>query len=462
MRDIERVTELTFVGEIESTNNFDAQLLALGFQVSRTDDPAWCARAAQAGSIHAIVIGVPPHARWDALELARSLRRADPRLPVIFVAATSSEARAIAALRAGVTDYLKNPLTAVELARSVHRSLRAGASAPPQPHAAEPGADAILIGDSACMRELRSRIARLAASECSVLITGETGTGKELVADAIHRMSARRKRPLIQINCAAVPDHLLEGELFGYEKGAFTGAHTAYSGKLALANGGTVLLDEVGEMSTAAQAKLLRAIETREFYRLGASRSVSLDIRIIASTNADIDAMVADNRFRSDFYYRLNVARVHLPPLRERKEDIPLLFRHYLLEFARSLGNTAMAVSDDAMQRLLRYHWPGNIRELRNTVEAVFVEPPGGAIECANLPNCMRVQNEASLAACPSEREMLLCMLVATHWNRTETAQRLRWSRMTVYRKMTKYGIQPPTRHSRDSGGASWRDVPPA
>lgn len=462
MRDIERVTELTFVGEIESANNFDAQLLALGFQVRRTDNPAWCTRAAQARSIQAIVIGVPPRERWDALDLAQSLRLADPRLPVIFVAAASSEERAIAALRAGVTDYLKSPLTAAELARSVHRSLRAAASAPRQPRVPESCADEFLIGDSACMRELRKRIARLAASECSVLITGETGTGKELVADAIHRMSARGNHPLIRINCAAVPENLLEGELFGYEKGAFTGAHAAYPGKLALANGGTVLLDEVGDMSLAAQAKLLRAIETRSFDRLGASRSVELDIRFVASTNADIDAMVADNRFRRDFYYRLNVARVHLPPLRERREDIPLLFQHYVLGFARRLGKTAMAVSDEAMQRLLRYHWPGNVRELRNAVEAVFVEPPSGAIQCANLPNCMRGQNGASAAACPSERDMLLCTLVATHWNRTEAAQRLHWSRMTVYRKMTKYGIQPPARQLWNSNAESSRDVPPA
>jgi len=170
---------------------------------------------------------------------------------------------------------------------------------------------------------------------------------------------------------------------------------------------------------------------------------------------------VADKRFRRDFYYRLNVARVHLPPLRERKEDIPLLFQHYVLGFSRALGKTAMAVSDDAMQRLLRHHWPGNVRELRNAVEAVFVEPPSGAIECANLPNCMRGPNGASAAACPSERDMLLCMLVATHWNRTEAAQRLHWSRMTVYRKMTKYGIQPPARRLWDSNAESSRDIPP-
>ena len=461
MRNTGRITELTFIGEFQSVNNFDAQLIAMGFRVVRTDDPLWCLRAARTRALRAIVIGAAPRPRWDALELARNLRIADPGLPVILVVDVSSEEHAVAALRAGVTDYLKSPLTATELARSVRGGPGDAAAAPPSSQAPAPAADALLIGDSACLRELRSRLVHIAASECNVLITGETGTGKELVADAIHQLSARRPRPFIRINCAAVPDQLLEGELFGYEKGAFTGAHTTYSGKLALANGGTVLLDEVGEMSPTAQAKLLRAIETREFYRLGASRSVSLDIRILASTNIDIDALVANNRFRPDLYYRLNVARVHLPPLRERREDIPLLFRHYVVHYARKLGRTPMQVGDEAMQRLLGYHWPGNIRELRNAVEAAFVEPNGGAIECVNLPRCMRGTDGAPASLCSSERDMLLCMLVATHWNRTETAQRLHWSRMTVYRKMTKYGIQPPARHERDSSAGSERDIAP-
>ena len=216
----------------------------------------------------------------------------------------------------------------------------------------------VLIGSSLAIWKVKTYLRKVALTDSHVLITGETGTGKELAAQYIHHHSARRAKPLVTINCAALPDGLLESELFGYERGAFTGATSSYSGKLKLADGGTVLFDEIGDMSPYAQAKILRVIETKEVYPLGGRRSVPLDIRIIAATNRNLDQRMANNEFRQDLYFRLNVARVHLPPLSERKEDIPLLTDHFVQKFSAQFGRGIEGFSDEAMELLLRYDWP--------------------------------------------------------------------------------------------------------
>src|SRR5262245_34374441 len=223
-----------------------------------------------------------------------------------------------------------------------------------------------MVGNSVPIWKVKTYLRKVALTDSHVLITGENGTGKELAAQYIHGHSSRAAKPLVTINCAALPDGLLESELFGYERGAFTGAHSSFPGKLKLADGGTVLFDEIGDMSSYAQAKILRIIETKEVYPLGGRRSVPLDIRIIAATNRNLDQRMAINEFRQDLYFRLNVARVHLPPLRERKEDIPLLIDHYVEKFAAQFGRGIEGFSDEAMERLLSHDWPGNIRELIN------------------------------------------------------------------------------------------------
>ena len=298
-----------------------------------------------------------------------------------------------------------------------------------------------MVGNSLPMWKVKTYLRKVAVTDSHVLITGETGTGKELAAQYIHRHSTRHTKPLVTINCAALPDGLLESELFGYERGAFTGATSSYCGKLKLADGGTVLFDEIGDMSPYAQAKILRVIETREVYPLGGRRSVPLDIRIIAATNRNLDQRMANNEFREDLYFRLNVARVRLPPLRDRKEDIPLLIDHFLQKFGAQFEGTIEGFSDEAMERLRSHDWPGNIRELMNLTERIFIDPPQGKVTVADLPKSMQNRSPALQETKPAEREILLYALSQTNWNKSKAAERLHWSRMTLYRKIAKYHI---------------------
>jgi transcriptional regulator with PAS, ATPase and Fis domain len=281
----------------------------------------------------------------------------------------------------------------------------------------------------------------VAASESHTLITGETGTGKELVASLIHRYSRRRQKPFVCVNCAAIPDSLLESELFGYERGAFTGAHTLKEGRLKLADGGTLFFDEIGDMSAYAQAKILRAIEGKAIERLGGTRSIPLDIRVIAATNRNLERLVAEEKFRADLYFRLNVANIHLPPLRERKEDLPALCQHYVEVMNRQFGQQVEGVAAETLASLLRYDWPGNVRELKNLLEAAFVNRPARHIALADLPRQFRARLSEAGGVAQDERSQLLNALLATNWNKSQAAQKLRWSRMTLYRKMTKYQV---------------------
>jgi DNA-binding NtrC family response regulator len=302
-----------------------------------------------------------------------------------------------------------------------------------------------MIGNSLEIWKLKTYLRKVAMTNSHVLITGETGTGKELAAQYIHQHSARHAKPLVTINCAALPDGLLESELFGYERGAFTGALSAYAGKLKHADGGTVLFDEIGEMSLYAQAKILRVIESREVYPLGGRRSIPVNIRIMAATNRDLDHEMAHNRFRQDLFFRLNVARIKLPPLRERKEDIPLLIEHFAQKFSREFGRQIEGFTDQALDLLKKSDWPGNIRELMNLIERIFIDPPAGKINVDDLPESMQSPGLSHPNAIPEERELLLSALSQTNWNKSQAAERLHWSRMTLYRKMAKYHIQEST-----------------
>ena len=297
-----------------------------------------------------------------------------------------------------------------------------------------------MIGESPPMREIRAYIGRVASTDSNVLITGETGTGKELVAKLIHRNSPRRQSPFVAINCAAIPDTLLESELFGYERGAFTGAYSSKEGKLKFANGGTVFFDEIGDMSPYLQAKILRAIDTREIQRLG-GRSILLDVRVITATNQDLEGLMTEGKFRKDLYFRLNVVKIHLPPLRDRKQDIPPLINYYLAEFNRRFGREVEGFTEEAIQYLLDYDWPGNVRELKNLLEAIFVDLPSRRISFVDLPEQLRKHLRATDDLPRDERDRLLSTLFSTNWNMSKAAQKLHWSRMTIYRKMAKYHI---------------------
>jgi two-component system response regulator HydG len=296
-------------------------------------------------------------------------------------------------------------------------------------------------GISPAMAALRAYLPKVARSPATVLITGATGTGKERVARALHTLGPRGRRLFVAVNCAALPDSLIESELFGHERGAFTGAVSASKGYMAQADGGTLFLDEIGEMSLHAQAKLLRVLETHEVVPVGAGRAISVDLRVIAATNLPLEALVQNGSFRADLYYRLNVARLELPALKDRPEDIPLLFRHAVEELnLRDRGSVGVP-DDELLPCLLAHDWPGNVRELRNLVEAIFIDPPSGCIGLADLPPVFRDMFMRYRTSVPSERDRLMGVLERTNWNKAEAAKELQWSRMTLYRKLAKYHI---------------------
>jgi DNA-binding NtrC family response regulator len=316
--------------------------------------------------------------------------------------------------------------------------------AAPSPAAAEAQTAKCLVGLGSAARQLQHLIDQVAACDTSVLITGETGTGKELVAELIHLKSARRNGPLVALNCSAFPEALFESELFGHEKGAFTGAACARIGKLAAASGGTLFLDEIGEMSPATQAKLLRVIENRTFYPLGAARPQALNVRIVAATNQDVERAVEMRRFRRDLFYRLNVIRIDVPPLRERREDVPSLCRHFLGEFNRQFGMRFESLAAETVELLAGHDWPGNVRELRNTIEAAFALCEERRATQLPLPMqiAQRLRDSCDRGERQRERARLVDALQRANWNKRRAAIDLDMSRMTLYRKLRVFGIE--------------------
>jgi transcriptional regulator with PAS, ATPase and Fis domain len=274
-----------------------------------------------------------------------------------------------------------------------------------------------LVGETCTMRAIKSYLQKVASCDSNVLITGAPGTGMVIVAELILEISRRRQRHLVRIICASIPETLIESELFGYERGAFTGADSFKEGMMKVANGGTVFFDEIGDLSLSAQAKILRAVETKEVSRLGSRSSIPLDVRILAATNRDLDRLAADGGFRRDLYFRLNVARIHLPSLKERREDIPALCRHYFEEFNRRCTQSVEGFTDDVLERLLCYEWPGNVRELRNLIEVIFVSTPPRTIAVADLPENFRKRLDESDRLPRDERERLVSTLLATRCN---------------------------------------------
>jgi len=359
--------------------------------------------------------------------------RGSARIPTVLVAWNGSEELAIGAFRSGIDDYVQGSAARAELV-GVLLSLYS-----PQPEPDFVG-DELLVGHSEAMRSIKGYVQRVAKTSSNVLVTGETGTGKELIAKLIHRNSPRADKPLVCINCAAIPDTLVESELFGYERGAFTGAHTSHDGSLKMADGGTAFLDEIGDLSPYAQAKVLRAVETREVCRLGSNKLQHVDFRLVAATNRDLQARAQEGQFRQDLFFRLNVARIHLPPLRERREDLLPIANHFRLEYNRTFGRNTVGFSPRSEQAILQHLWPGNVRELKNIVEIAFInlDPERQWVEIPEL-FCKAVENKNVTGAAEAER--ILSALSRTSWNKSKAAQMLSWSRMTLYRKMVRYGI---------------------
>ncbi len=428
-------------------------LLRLGYEVFESSDNPCDLRSLLHRMPDLVIIEPSPDAPWKGLEVAQQIRRNDTRVPLILIMPNSSEELAITALRAGINDYFKEPFCPEELMASVSRLLADSSrkACAKWNGAATPGGveDQVMLGVSPAMQEVRAYIRKVAPAVSNVLITGETGTGKELTADLIHRMSPRCQKPFLPINCAAIPDSLMENELFGHEKGAFTGAYGRKEGTLKLAEGGTVFFDEIGDMSPYAQAKILRVIEGKEVHRLGGRESIPLDVRFIAATNQDLDVLVRDGKFRRDLYFRLNVARVNLPPLRDRKEDILALTEHFVCHYNSTFGREVQGFTDDALQSLLRYDWPGNVREVRNLIEAAFINLPSRKICFMDLPEQFQRRFAEADGLPQDERACVLSALSATNWNKSKAAQKLRWSRMTLYRKMVKYHLSSGSETSK-------------
>ena len=295
------------------------------------------------------------------------------------------------------------------------------------------------------MRKVMELIEYVARTDATVLIRGESGTGKELVARAIHAASKRRYVPMVTVNCGALPETLLESELFGYEKGAFTGAHMRKHGKIELANRGTLFLDEVGAVDTRMQVDLLRVLETKELTRLGGVRPVKADFRVICATNDDLERAVQEGRFREDFYYRINVFTIDLPPLRARRGDIPVLAQYFLERFSRQMDNRISGMSTEAMDLLVAYDWPGNVRELSNAIERAMVvgTPPVIRPEDLPTPSVLGSQTMAGQSLAEVERRHIAAVLQRTAGNITRAAEVLKVDRVTVYNKIRKYGLRP-------------------
>ncbi len=431
-------------GIIKKRHSIKALLASNGLAVISLSKPIDTLQSVRDQRPSLVILDASQEQTEDRLALVEQIRSVDKDVPVILIADYSSEALLIQALRSGVSDYFKLPLIPEVFVAGVKHWLKRIAPAGLGPVESSAGRGG-LVGRSALIDKIARAVDKAARSDSNVLITGDTGTGKELVAELLHRNSRRYDRRMVCINCAAIPDSLLESELFGYEKGAFTGAHISREGKLEQADGGSIFLDEIGDLSAYSQAKILRAIETREVQRLGAKRNLPVNIRVIAATNHSLEDMVAKGEFRQDLFFRLNVARLHLPPLRERKEDIPLLCEHFIREFNPEFGLSVRGVSEEVVESLLRHVWLGNVRELRNVIEAAFINRPLDWIRLGDLPESFLQaisEAEGKQSKREQERDKVLSALLATNWNKSKAAEKLNWSRMTLYRKMEKYDIK--------------------
>jgi len=432
----------------------EAVLSAEGYTVVQAAD-GQSAVAAVEKQFYDLVLMDIRMAGLSGIEAQQQISALSPGIPVIIMTAYASVDTARRALKSGAFDYLTKPLDIDELKILVARALEHQRikqdNRELRQHLAERFEAGNIIAASRPMQQLFEKVAMVAPSEATVLISGESGTGKELVAGAIHQNSPRNERPMVKVNCAALPDTLLESELFGHAKGAFTGAERVRRGRFQLADRSTIFLDEIGEMAPATQAKILRAIQEREIEPLGSSRTIRIDTRIIAATNKNLEREIAAGRFRQDLYYRLNVVHLEVPPLRQRREDIPLLADFFLKKFARKNRVMIKGFTPRALDILMRHDWPGNVRELENLLERAVILSRGDMITPAEFPPPLNVRDgkegrdAISLPPATSlkemKRELIVRTLEETGGNRTHAARILGISRRTLQLKLKSYDI---------------------
>ncbi|MDY0304358.1 MAG: sigma-54 dependent transcriptional regulator [Sphaerochaeta sp.] len=388
-------------------------------------------------------------------ELLRRINGAYPRLPVIILTGHGSIESAVDAMRSGAIDFFTKPVDLDRLSLVVKKSLSSSDLYAEHERLKEEVAQLKarnrydrIIGKSAKMVNLLDTVEQVAPTKASVLITGESGVGKELVADAIHELSTRSKGPFIKVHCAALSASLLESELFGHEKGSFTGAVAQKRGRFELADGGTIFLDEIGEIDLQTQVKLLRVLQERQFERVGGEKTIDVDVRIVCATNKDLLAEIEKGNFREDLYYRLNVVSLVVPPLRERKEDIPLLLTSFLTQYSEENGRKIEGFSNAAKRALLAYDWPGNIRELRNCIESAVVLARGTIIEVEDLPQQIgrsegggSVSIDVGITLAEAEQKLIISTLAQCGGNKTRAAEVLGIGRKTLHRKLQEYHI---------------------
>jgi two-component system response regulator HydG len=438
-----------------------------GYGVSEASDGTEALRAVEKEAFDLILMDLRM-TNMDGIEALTEIRKISPNVPVLIMTAYASVKTAVEALKAGAFEYLTKPLDIEGLKILIEKALEHYHLRTENLVLKERLGDRFdfsrIIGRSAAMKALLETLAMVAPTDATVLIMGESGTGKEVVANAIHHNSPRAPQPFIKVSCAALPETLLESELFGHEKGAFTGAVARRAGRFELAHRGTIFLDEVGEMSPATQTKLLRVLQERAFEPLGGSRTIQVDIRVIAATNRDLAAQVKEGRFREDLYYRLNVVSLTVPPLRERKEDIPLLADHFLALFREKNRKSIQAISGKALDLLLRYEWPGNIRELENCIERAVIMARDEVLVPVDFPPQIQALSgeerqagftiPAGISLAAIEQALIVKTLEDAGGNRTRAAEILGINRRTLQNKLKEYALdETASMKPSESGG---------
>ncbi len=467
----EERTVLVVDDEANMRKVLSAHLRRDGFRVLTANDGQEALELMSHGPVD-VVLSDLRMPRLDGLGLLRALNEHHPALPVVLLTAHGTVDTAVDAMKLGAFDYLTKPFDRDELRVVIRKASAASElrSTEPEP---EPHGRYGMIGRSGALEDVFKTIDKVAFSPSTVLIVGESGTGKELIASAIHKNSERHDKPYIRINCAAIPRDLIESELFGYERGAFTGAVTSKPGRFELADGGTLFLDEIGTIPLEMQVKLLRVLQEHEFERVGGVSTTRVDVRLVAATNVDLSAEVGAGRFREDLYYRLNVVPIHLPPLRERREDVELLVSHFVDKYRERLNKPVSEVSPEALESLVRYDWPGNVRELENVMERAVLFAEGSRITVDALPNAFRPnafrpesEPESAAAFAPKlepvpeghpvgplkdivrqhtetlEKELISRALEETGGNVTQAARRLEISRKSLQNKMKEHRLR--------------------
>ncbi|MFC1884779.1 sigma-54-dependent transcriptional regulator [Thermodesulfobacteriota bacterium] len=429
-----------------------------GYEVVEADDGSSAIELASERPFDLILMDIRM-IKVSGLEALSEIKSFNPSIPVVIMTAYSSVDTAVDALKSGAYDYLTKPLDFDELRLTMERAMDHLQLKEENRRLKETLGSRFdrhnIIGRSPAMNRLLETVAQVAPSEATVLITGDSGTGKELIAGAIHYNSQRKEGPFVKMNCAAVTETLLESELFGHEKGSFTGATRRKEGKFVQADGGSLFLDEIGEMSLSMQVKFLRALQEREITRVGGEDVIKVDVRVIAATNKDLKEAIEKGTFREDLYYRLDVVTLKVPPLKDRKEDIPLLAQHFLENFAQKNHKSVKGFTPQAMDSMLKYGWPGNVRELMNAIERAVVLSRGDYLDILDLPftpgENVSVEpsmspgaiNPANLPLEEVEKATVLQTLESAGGNKSETARRLGITRKTLHKKLKKYGLMP-------------------